>query len=666
MKPTMVVVLCLGGIVCAGEQASRFVATLPDGVTVELVGVSFHSMHKRQGPAQWWRPDGSDLPEEPFRRPGSFTTAGYDMYSCEFAVRVGGAEEYGCVAFNSLGQSNVAPGIPRDANDRPLPGVRSFVCNFPKTCLQDTIRVGVSTAPWERLDRWEHPWQKFEPEDIVVGSDKALVFTWPRKHPRGAIVVEITHRYVDEATRLLMYDQDGKVHEDAGNRHGQGQGLEKRIYWYWGKPLEDIGAFEFQKRPYRWVEFRNVALQPDRKTAVEVIVPESRMSPAESRPEDLGSLLTRLATNLRFPTAGRATYRIEERHSMDAGPRVLHCTCAFDGSLYAFELQEAKASGFDQKNYFDGDKSTQWMMQSNVATVWDRTRKHGSVYRLVRFCPDEIVDDLLGHDVELVGPTELDGVACVLIRSQLTAKDKLKVWIATEPDVFPLRIERYEHDRLRSLYEARDLKLWHGVVFPEQATQAYCRWDDSAGLILTGNWQVTVESFEPNGELGPQAFTPRFLPTTAMGKYPSFPPDASVYAPTVPVRRLGSLRDIEIDFDLDKAAGRRLLVCFFDLSQRPSRHCVESLARRADELSGSGVTIIAVQAVALEEDALKTWVVEQGIRLPVGRVSGDVDKAKLTWGIRSLPWLVLTDAEHVVRAEGFPPGELSAILARQK
>ena len=38
-------------------------------------------------------------------------------------------------------------------------------------------------------------------------------------------------------------------------------------------------------------------------------------------------------------------------------------------------------------------------------------------------------------------------------------------------------------------------------------------------------------------------------------------------------------------------------------------------------------------------------------------IQGDA-KTRFTWGVRSLPWLILTDAKHVVRAEGFALTEL--------
>ena len=35
-----------------------------------------------------------------------------------------------------------------------------------------------------------------------------------------------------------------------------------------------------------------------------------------------------------------------------------------------------------------------------------------------------------------------------------------------------------------------------------------------------------------------------------------------------------------------------------------------------------------------------------------------VEKTRFDWGVRSLPWLILTDKENIVRAEGFSINEL--------
>jgi hypothetical protein len=108
----------------------------------------------------------------------------------------------------------------------------------------------------------------------------------------------------------------------------------------------------------------------------------------------------------------------------------------------------------------------------------------------------------------------------------------------------------------------------------------------------------------------------------------------------------------------DEADGRALLICFFDLHQRPSRHCVLQLAARDESLRRKGVTIIAVQASAMERSQVEEWAGRNDISFPVGVVQEDVESVRFGWGVKSLPWLILTDRSHTVRAAGFSVGEL--------
>jgi uncharacterized GH25 family protein len=118
--------------------------------------------------------------------------------------------------------------------------------------------------------------------------------------------------------------------------------------------------------------------------------------------------------------------------------------------------------------------------------------------------------------------------------------------------------------------------------------------------------------------------------------------------------------DIKIDLPADFAKGKIVLVCFFDMNQRPSRHCVTQLAKRAEQLDKKGVTIVAVQTSKIDENRLSEWIGKNVASIPVGIARGDKDEMRANWGVRSLPWLVLTDTAHIVRAEGFGPGELDA------
>ena len=110
------------------------------------------------------------------------------------------------------------------------------------------------------------------------------------------------------------------------------------------------------------------------------------------------------------------------------------------------------------------------------------------------------------------------------------------------------------------------------------------------------------------------------------------------------------------------AENKRVLLCFWDMDQRPSRHCVRELAARAEELAKKDVTVVLVHAAPADATALKEMTGTLKLSLPVGMPTGDAEKTLTAWGVRGLPWLILTDRGHVVRFEGFPPGALDEKL----
>jgi len=128
--------------------------------------------------------------------------------------------------------------------------------------------------------------------------------------------------------------------------------------------------------------------------------------------------------------------------------------------------------------------------------------------------------------------------------------------------------------------------------------------------------------------------------------------------PSLVGRPLPDLKDVGIELSPADTDGKMLLICFFDIEQRPSRHCLTQLAKQAERLDSKGVTIVAVQASKIEKEKLSQWKNKYNIHFPIGMVQEDAEKARFTWGVRSLPWLILTDRKHVVCAEAFSLGEL--------
>ena len=131
-------------------------------------------------------------------------------------------------------------------------------------------------------------------------------------------------------------------------------------------------------------------------------------------------------------------------------------------------------------------------------------------------------------------------------------------------------------------------------------------------------------------------------------------------------RVLPLFEHIEIDFSIEDNTGKRILLCFFDMQQRPSRNCITQIAIRLDELKQKGVMVVAVQASNIGKSTIDDWVEKNGISFPVGMIQDDKEKTRFSWGVKSLPWLILTDREHVVIAEGFGLDEMDNMIEEMK
>jgi hypothetical protein len=107
-----------------------------------------------------------------------------------------------------------------------------------------------------------------------------------------------------------------------------------------------------------------------------------------------------------------------------------------------------------------------------------------------------------------------------------------------------------------------------------------------------------------------------------------------------------------------QAKDGRMLVCFWDMQQRPSRHYLKKLAEKAGNLADKGVTVLCVHACEIDEESLNEWIRDCNVPFAAKTITHDVEKIRFAWGVKSLPWLILTDQKHIVKANGFSLAEL--------
>jgi hypothetical protein len=124
--------------------------------------------------------------------------------------------------------------------------------------------------------------------------------------------------------------------------------------------------------------------------------------------------------------------------------------------------------------------------------------------------------------------------------------------------------------------------------------------------------------------------------------------------------------NVGFNFVPKRPEDKAFLICFFDMNQRPSRNCITELTGKSQQLKENGLAVIGVQASKVDENELDQWIQQGSILFPIGTIKGNVERTLFSWGVRSLPWLILTDEQHVVRAEGFGLAELDEKLKANK
>ena len=105
--------------------------------------------------------------------------------------------------------------------------------------------------------------------------------------------------------------------------------------------------------------------------------------------------------------------------------------------------------------------------------------------------------------------------------------------------------------------------------------------------------------------------------------------------------------------------GKKMLVCFWDMNQGPTRNCVQKLNTREKLLAEEGVDTVLVYAGQIVDSRLNGWLKKNRITIPCGKFDGDISVLGRSWALQSLPWLILTDRNHIVTAEGFSLAELN-------
>jgi len=248
------------------SDSSEFKTKLPNGVTVELVGVCEHPNEGKQ----WWRPDGSIL--EPDHAPSDHSrmTVKPDEteQARELALRFAG-QDVEHISFtweiDMATRSSSHPFYVTEKREKLKP-LRNIVFKLPQNLETLDFSIGVATGEWKRVASGGDGRTVSGTNDSL--TDSSVIFHEAVKE-KDTVRLCATHLLGgDYDCRIMVVDRDDEIH---GPIRGSNSGSDMRLCkGFFDLSPDQIKYILLQARPYEWVEFKNVSLRPGHKTDVQV------------------------------------------------------------------------------------------------------------------------------------------------------------------------------------------------------------------------------------------------------------------------------------------------------------------------------------------------------------------------------------------------------------
>ena len=229
----------------------RCVRTLPNGATIEIIGVS----STPTGPDTWWRPDGTPLHPAPCDRREP-TVTGDKFITKSVVVHLTGIPA-GADQDLSITEAQACSRRPAKRDDKDIPELTELNASFPVATRTGTVRFQVAADPW----RTESIAGK---TSTAIGAATAGYIFGDAIPSKKGTSLAVTHNVQGSALRVLAVDVDGKEHP-GGIRSSLGVTGFQQIKIEFDIPPERIQNFVLQTRPYQRVEIPGIALEQKAK-----------------------------------------------------------------------------------------------------------------------------------------------------------------------------------------------------------------------------------------------------------------------------------------------------------------------------------------------------------------------------------------------------------------
>jgi beta-lactamase regulating signal transducer with metallopeptidase domain len=221
---------------------------LPEGMTIEVVGVSTHP----SGPATWWGPDGTPLANAPCD-PAAEAVDSPGKQVREIVARIKGLPKGATLTWHPTQCSSHGDGAPRK-DGIPAPNLQRSIAEFPEAVANCVVHFDLSYGPWNTE-------QTSDGKAIGIEKDGRAFFFGKAHETRAGTAIAIAHNIADRSLRVVAIDRDGKERTPRYSSSG-GAGHMMMIDADFDLPPSAIREYQLQSRSVGRFEIKNVAIRP--------------------------------------------------------------------------------------------------------------------------------------------------------------------------------------------------------------------------------------------------------------------------------------------------------------------------------------------------------------------------------------------------------------------
>jgi beta-lactamase regulating signal transducer with metallopeptidase domain/uncharacterized protein YjbI with pentapeptide repeats len=233
-----------------------------EGGEVEVLGIGTYE----ENPNRWWNERGESLDNVPFHVQGA-TVSGE---SRQLVFQITNLPREADVKWELKGSGSYATGeVVLDGEESPF-GYFSNVFEIKEDSPTIDLRLGVATGEWKTITTVEGA----DSQSMGLANGKNIAFAGAfaeeDRHSKGgqATSLILSHNFKGAKVRIVAFDKAGRrCLSSRTGTHGVAEDVIQVKYTFRDLLPDELDHFEFQQRDYKWIEIKDLPVNPSTKVA---------------------------------------------------------------------------------------------------------------------------------------------------------------------------------------------------------------------------------------------------------------------------------------------------------------------------------------------------------------------------------------------------------------